>query len=68
MQSAAQPQADQDATAPGLSRPTIARKCLIAGAVIAPSVIPVAGAGDRLIGWLRRRKSAALAGDSIPAL
>ena len=36
--------------------------------VIAPSVILVAGAGDRLFGWLWRRKSGAATSDPRPAL
>ena len=36
--------------------------------VIAPSVILVAGACDRLFGWLRQRKSAAMANNPTPAL
>ena len=36
--------------------------------VIAPSVVLVAGAGDRLLRWLRRKGSAAVTGGSKPAL
>jgi len=36
--------------------------------VIAPSLILVAGAGDRLFSWLRRRKPAVVTSDSRPGL
>ena len=36
--------------------------------VITPSLILVAGAGDRLFAWLRRRKSGAVTSKHTPAL